>query len=92
MTHNEPRNRHERRAAQWAANHPDRIVRPAEAEKLTGYCDVHLRRLEDKGEFPRRFKLANDSGPFGACGWLLSSIMTWMKGRAASAGEPSKAA
>ena len=34
----------------------DRIVRPTEAETLTGYCDVHLRRLEARGEFPQRFR------------------------------------
>ncbi len=62
----------------------DRIVRPAEAENLTGYCDVHLRRLEARGEFPRRFKLSDQSGPYGAAGWLLSDIAGWLKVRAAS--------
>ena len=83
----EPRNRHERRAAQWAANHPDRIVRPAEAEQLTGYCDVHLRRLEARGEFPRRFKLADGGGPYGAVGWRLSDIEGWIGRRASTAHE-----
>ena len=69
---------------------PDRIVRPSEAEKLTGYCDVHLRRLEARGEFPKRFKLTEDSGPYGAVGWLLSDIMAWMERRAASACEPAE--
>ncbi len=80
----EPRNRHERRAVESAANHPDRIVRPAEAEQLTGYCDVHLRRLERAGLFPKRFKLSPNSGPYGACGWLLSDIEKWLAERAAS--------
>ncbi len=62
----------------------DRIVRPAEAETLTGYCDVHLRRLEDRGEFPKRFKLAENSGPYGAVGFLLSDIQAWMERRAAA--------
>jgi predicted DNA-binding transcriptional regulator AlpA len=62
----------------------DRIVRPAEATVLSGYCDVHLRRLEDRGEFPRRFKLSDNSGRFGATGWLLSDIMAWVESRAAS--------
>ena len=77
-------NRHERRAEQWAANHPSRIVRPADAEQLTGYTDVHLRRLEEAGDFPKRFKLAPNGGRFGACGWLLSDIETWLAERAAS--------
>ena len=64
---------------------PDRIVRPVEAEKLTGYCDVHLRRLEARGEFPKRFKLCANGGPYGAVGWRLSSIMEWMDERAATA-------
>ena len=83
----EPHNRHERRAAQWAANHPDRIVRTAEAELLTGYCDVHLRRLEARGEFPKRFKLSNAGGEYGAVGWKLSSIQRWIEQRAGTAGS-----
>ena len=55
----------------------DRIVRPAEAERLTGYCDVHLRRLEAAGQFPPRFKLNPDGGPYGATGWLESWIETY---------------
>ena len=52
----------------------DRIIRPAEAEKLVGYTDVHLRRLETAGTFPHRFKLNPDGGPYGATGWLESWI------------------
>ena len=62
----------------------DRIVRPAEAEKLSGYCNVQLMRLEDRGEFPKRFKLANNSGLYGAVGWRLSDIEDWIERRAAS--------
>ena len=65
----------------------ERIVRPAEAEQLTGYCDVHLRRLEERGKFPKRFKLDSDSGQYGAVGWLMSDIQRWMAQRAASASE-----
>ncbi len=63
----------------------DRIVRPAEAEKLSGYCNVQLMRLEAKGEFPPRFKLANNTGPYGAVGWRLSDIQKWIEERAATA-------
>ncbi len=65
----------------------DRIVRTAEAELLTGYCDVHLRRLEASGEFPRRFKLADGGGPYGAVDWRLSAIESWIKRRASTAHE-----
>ena len=84
MTYVDTPNRHERRAAQWAANHPSRIVRPADVQELTGYTDVHLRRLEAAGDFPKRFKLAPNGGRFGACGWLLSDIEKWLAERAAS--------
>ena len=70
----------------------DRIVRPSEAETLTGYCDMHLRRLEARGEFPRRFKLSENGGTYGATGWKLSSIQDWVERRAASASEPVEAA
>jgi predicted DNA-binding transcriptional regulator AlpA len=68
-------------------NKIDRIVRTAEAERLTGYCDVHLRRLEDRGEFPRRFKLSSSGGQHGAVGWKLSDILAWIERRAATANE-----
>lgn len=67
------------------SNQIDRIVRPTEAETLTGYCDVHLRRLEARGQFPPRFKLADDTGAFGAVGWRLSDIAAWIEARAATA-------
>jgi len=66
----------------------DRIVRPAEAENLSGYCNVQLMRLEAKGEFPKRFKLANNTGPYGAVGWRLSDIQAWIERRAATARRP----
>lgn len=65
----------------------DRIVRPTEAEQLTGYCDVHLRRLEARGEFPKRFKLSENSGPYGGVGWRLSDIEAWIGQRASTVRE-----
>ena len=73
---------------QWerpAGVEDDRIVPPAEAEKLSGLSNMHLSRLEAKGEFPPRFKLTEDSGPYGAVGWTYSSIQAWVKRRAATA-------
>jgi predicted DNA-binding transcriptional regulator AlpA len=61
---------------------PDRIVRIKEAVEISGFCDVHIRRLETAGQFPRRFKLADSSGTFGAVGWRLSDILAWIEGRA----------
>lgn len=62
----------------------NRIIRPAEASKLTGYTGTHLRRLEEKNLFPSRFKLNPESGKFGAVGWLETDIEAWMEARAAS--------
>ncbi len=63
----------------------DRIVRPKECVKIVGFCNVHLQRLEKLGQFPPRFKLAEDSGVYGAVGWRLSDIQAWIDGRAATA-------
>ena len=65
----------------------ERIVRTVEVENLTGFCNVHLMRLEARGEFPKRFKLAENSGPYGAVGWRLSDIESWIERRAATACE-----
>ena len=63
----------------------ERIVRPKECVKIVGFCDVHLQRLERLGQFPRRFKLADDSGKYGAVGWRMSDIQDWIEARAATA-------
>ncbi len=55
---------------------------------MSGYCNVQLMRLEAKGEFPPRFKLANNTGPYGAVGWRLSDIQKWIEERAATARRP----
>ncbi len=63
----------------------DRIIRPKECVKMVGTCNVHLRRLEAEGKFPPRFKLFEDTGPYGAVGWRLSEIQDWIEKRAATA-------
>lgn len=55
--------------------------RPDLARLGIPYCDVHLRRLEDAGKFPRRIKLT-DGGR--AVGWLASEVDAWVEARAAS--------
>ena len=62
----------------------DRIVRPGEATKIDGLSDVHRRRLEKAGKFPKRFKLVADSGKYGAAGWWLSDILQYLEERAAT--------
>ncbi len=69
----------------------DRIVRPKEVREIVGFCDVHLRRLEGLGQFPPRFKLAEDSGVYGAVGWRESDIQAWIEARAATAPRPKAA-
>ena len=60
----------------------DRIVRPSEAKCIHRLSDVHVRRLEEAGNFPRRFKICPDSGKYGATGWMLSWLMAWNQWRA----------
>ncbi len=57
-------------------NAPDRIVRAAEVQKITGLSRTTLWRLENRGEFPGRVPL----GP-GSVGWKLSEVELWIKGR-----------
>ncbi len=61
-----------------------RVMRLPETEHVSGYCDMHLRRLEKAGTFPRRFKLNPDGGPFGAVGHDYVEVMDWLEARRAS--------
>jgi predicted DNA-binding transcriptional regulator AlpA len=61
-----------------------RVVRQPETSALVGLCDVHLRRMEADGRFPRRFKLNPDSGQHGAVGWDLQELLAWITERRAS--------
>ncbi len=62
----------------------DAVVRQPETSKLTGYCDMQLRRMEQAGTFPRRFKLNPAGGPYGAVGWSRAEIMNWIVERRAA--------
>ena len=68
--------------------HPDRIVRIPIAEEMSSYCNQHIHRLEDKNQFPKRFKLAEDGGRYGAVGWRLSDLQSWVEWRAERARNP----
>ncbi len=55
---------------------------------MVQFTNQHLRRLEEVGKFPPRFRLAEGSGKTGACGWKLSVIQDWIDERAATAHVP----
>lgn len=60
-----------------------RILRPAETEARTGFCDRQLRELEAQGLFPKRFTL-NPNGKGRAVGHLESEVDAWIAERAAA--------
>jgi predicted DNA-binding transcriptional regulator AlpA len=43
------------------------------------YSDVHLRRLEARGAFPKRFKLVPGSGPHGSVGWNVPEVDAYLE-------------
>jgi prophage regulatory protein len=57
----------------------ERIIDRRERRQLVPYSDVHVRRLEQTGAFPKRVQL----GP-NRVGWLLSEVQTWIQLRAAN--------
>ena len=52
--------------------HNTRLIDKKELRDLVLFSPSHVRRLEKKGEFPRRI-------PLGPCrvGWLLSEVLEW---------------
>ena len=50
----------------------DRLIRVREATRITGVSRDTLRRLEQRGQFPRRVKIG------GSVGWRLSEIRQWL--------------
>ena len=75
-----PRNRE---ATFMAEEFIDRIIRSAERKRIGGLGDMQTRRLEARGDHPLRFKLCPNSGPYGATGHMLSSLLAWNRWRAA---------
>ena len=58
-----------------------RVQRIPETERQTGLCNMTLRRLEAKGLFPKRHKLAPDSGTFGAVGHFSDEVAAFVEAR-----------
>jgi len=57
-----------------------RILRPNETAARVGICDRHLRDLEARGSFPKRFNLHPD-GKGRAVGHLECEVDQWIKDR-----------
>ena len=60
------------------------IVREPECYATSGLSNMHRRRLEAAGKFPKRFKLNPDGGLYGAVGWDFDELMEWRAERLAS--------
>jgi predicted DNA-binding transcriptional regulator AlpA len=77
---------------------PTRVLRPSETCRLVGLSSTQLWRLERAGDFPRRFKIAPHSGPYGAAGHDYAEVIAWLESRRrsrdqiAAPQEPSPAA
>lgn len=54
----------------------DRIIDKHELNKLVPYSQVHIHRLEKKGEFPKRIPL----GP-NRVGWSLIEVQGWIESK-----------
>lgn len=54
----------------------DRIIDKHELNKLVPYSQVHIHRLEKKGEFPNRITL----GP-NRVGWSLIEVQDWIESK-----------
>ena len=53
---------------------PDRIINESEVIHLVGLSKYHIMRLENKGEFPKRIKLA-----LRRVGWSLQEVRQWVE-------------
>jgi len=70
----------------------DEIVLEAECKKISGGLHQTTRwRLEQKGLFPRRFKVGNPDAPNGRVGWSRSELRAWREERMARRGPPGAA-
>jgi prophage regulatory protein len=58
-----------------------RIIRCHEVQHKVGYSQMHIWRLERKGDFPQRVKLGPNS-----VGWIEAEVDAWIAGRIRAAG------
>ena len=63
----------------------DRIVSAKERRSLIPYSDMHVWRLEQAGEFPRRIRLGPNR--FGRVGWSLQELQDWIAAKKNARGE-----
>ena len=52
----------------------DRVVRFNELRTITGLSRSSIWRLQRNNSFPNSIRISK-----GACGWLLSDILTWLE-------------
>lgn len=55
----------------------DRIVSAKERRTLVPYSDMHIWRLEQAGQFPKRIRLG--SGPGSRVGWSLRELQDYIE-------------
>ena len=55
---------------------PRRLIFPDEVHSISRYSAQHLRRLEENGEFPRRFRIGKNR-----IAWLRSEVEQWLNDR-----------
>ena len=67
------------------------ILRPTRTAELVGYSNVHLARLEKQGLFPKRFKLSEAGGAYGAAGHYFGWVVDYLNSRVAKRAEDSAA-
>ncbi len=70
----------QRQASQPPTDAPH-VSRIPETERVTGYSNVQLMRMEKAGRFPKRFKLNPDAGKYGAAGHDYGEVMAWLAAR-----------
>lgn len=56
----------------------DRIISAKERRTLIPYSDMHIWRLENAGQFPKRIRLGANR-----VGWSLHELQAWIEARKA---------
>jgi predicted DNA-binding transcriptional regulator AlpA len=73
-----------------AIQRPVKVLRVRETCARTGLSDDQLKRMEDAGVFPKRFKLNPNGGKFSAAGHLEHEVEAVLLARAAAARNPAQ--